>query len=259
MAALLLVATGSAVHAQEQGGDDSGPRRTRVALGPQLVPSYPGSDRFSVRPLVDLARARGDEPFAFVAPDESFGATVLRGANWQVGPVLGFEGRRRRRDTDGLLPKVGTTVELGGFAQYQLTPAFRLRTEVRQGIGGHEGLIGTVGADYVAREGDRWLFSLGPRATFANRRYQRAYFDVPAAVAANTALPAFRADGGLQAVGATAGFIYQLGPRWGLYGYAKYDRLVGDADRSPVVRRFGSRNQPSGGLGLTYTFGRGVD
>jgi outer membrane protein len=39
-----------------------------------------------------------------------------------------------------------------------------------------------------------------------------------------------------------------------MFGYGRYERLVGDAADSPIVREFGSRNQLSGGLGLTYTF-----
>jgi outer membrane protein len=252
--AIALLASTAPAFAQEE---DQRPRRTRIALGPQLVPSFPGADEVSIRPLVDVARARGDDPFAFEAPDESFGPVLIRGGGWQLGPALGFEGQRSRDDTNGLLPKVGFTVEVGGFFQYQITPALRVRTEVRHGIGGHKGLIGIVGADYVARDADRWLFSLGPRVTFANARYNRAYFGTEGASPAATS-PAFRADGGLQAVGATAGFITQITPRWGIYSYAKYDRLVADAGRSPVVRSFGSRNQLSGGVALSYTFGRGV-
>jgi outer membrane protein len=250
---LALLATGTAAFAQDEGEDRSS-RRTRVALGPQLVPSFPGSDSVSVRPLVDVARARGDDPFPFEAPDESTGPTLLRSNDWQFGAAIGFEGKRSRGDTDGLLPKVGFTFELGGFVQYQLAPAVRLRTEFRQGIGGHKGLIGTVSADYVARDGDQWLFSIGPRATFTNGRYNRAYFGVDEATAATSGVPAYRPNGGLQAVGAATGFIYQLTPRWGVYSYAKYDRLVADPGRSPVVREFGSRNQFSGGVALTFTF-----
>ena len=46
----------------------------------------------------------------------------------------------------------------------------------------------------------------------------------------------------------------QLGSRWGLFSYARYERLIGDAAKSPIVRRFGSRDQLSAGLGLSYTF-----
>jgi outer membrane protein len=202
-----------------------------------------------------MLRARGDEPFAFEAPDESFGFSVARTGGWQFGPALGFEGQRSHDSTNGMLPKVGFTFELGGFVQYQLAPNFRLRTEVRQGIGGHKGLIGTVGADYVIRDADRWLFSIGPRVTVVNGRYSRAYFGIDPATSMTASLPEFRANGGLQAVGMTAGAIRQINARWGIYSYAKYDRLVADPGRSPVVRAFGTRDQLSGGIALSYTFG----
>ena len=88
-----------------------------------------------------------------------------------------------------------------------------------------------------------------------NARYSRAYFSVDPATAVTSSLPAFRASGGLQAVGMTAGALRQINDRWGIYSYAKYDRLVADPGRSPVVRAFGTRNQLSGGVALSYTFG----
>jgi outer membrane protein len=56
------------------------------------------------------------------------------------------------------------------------------------------------------------------------------------------------------AVALTGGASYQLNSRWGLFGFARYERLMGDAARSPIVRELGSRNQLSGGIGLNYTF-----
>ena len=261
--ALLLTAGIVSVPAQAQDAAQSpaqdAPRRTRIGLGPQLVPSYPGSNSVSLRPFIDVSRTRGNTPFAFEAPDESAGFPILRARKLQFGPSIGFEGRRRSRDVGGALPSVGFTVELGGFAQYALTDALRVRVEARQGLGGHKGLIGMVGADYVARDADLWLFSIGPRVTLSGDRYNRAYFGVAPADAARAGLPAFDADGGVQAVGATAGALRQITRHWGVSGYAKYDRLVSDPGRSPVVRAFGSRNQLSGGLALSYTFGAGVD
>lgn len=250
-----LAATTLALLAAPALAQDKPPLRTRVALGPQLVPSYPGADRVSLRPLVDVSRARGDATFAFEAPDESFGFPLHRDARLQVGPSLNFEGSRTAKDVGAAVPKVGFTVEAGGFAQYLLTPAFRLRAEARKGLGGHRGVVGSVGGDYVWRDADRWLLSLGPRVTLADDRYTRAYFGLIPATAVITGLPAFRAKGGVQALGLTGGAIRQLTRRWGVYGYAKYDRLVADPARSPIVRRYGSRDQLSGGLALTYTLG----
>ena len=58
----------------------------------------------------------------------------------------------------------------------------------------------------------------------------------------------------MHSVVATSGAHVQLRGAWGLFGFARYERLVGDAAKSPIVRELGSSNQYSGGLGLTYTF-----
>jgi MipA family protein len=252
LASAVLLGAGPALAQDEE---DRRPFRTRIELGPQLVPSYPGSDEVSVRPFLGVARARGDDPFEFEAPDESFGLSLLRAGGFAFGPAIGFEGERDPEDVGAPLPKVDFTFEMGAFAQYQFAGPIRARVEARRGLGGHDGWIGVASLDYVARDADRWLFSVGPRLTFGDDNYHRSYFGVTPAAAVATGLPAFDPDGGLQAVGATAGFLTQLGGRWGLSTYAKYDRLVDDAGRSPVVRTLGSRDQFSGGIALSYTFG----
>nr|WP_295374036.1 MipA/OmpV family protein [uncultured Sphingosinicella sp.] len=252
-AAALSALLPTAAFAQEEGEERS--RRVRVGLGAQLVPSYPGSDNHDVIPLVDVAVARGDDPFDFEAADESFGFSILDSGGFEFGPVLSIEGSRTAKDVGAPLNKVSTTVEVGAFVEYKLSPSFRVRAEGRRGIGGHDGWSGNVGADYIIRDRDRYLFSLGPRVTLSDGRYHRAYFGVTPSEAVASGLAAYRPGGGVQAVGGNAGFLYQLGGRWGIYSYAKYDRLVGDAARSPIVRQFGSRDQLSGGLALTYTFG----
>ncbi len=233
------------------------PRRIRVGLGAQLVPSYPGSDEHSVAPLIDVSMTRGSKPFDFEAPDESFGPSLIKTGGLEIGPALNFEGSRTAKDVGAALDKVPFTFEAGAFVEYEFSPKFRFRTELRKGLGGHDGWTGQAGVDFVARDGDKWLFSIGPRVTWSDARYHRAYFGVTGAESVTTGLAFFRPDGGIQAVGATAGFLTQFSKRFGIYSFAKYDRLVGDAAVSPVVRSFGSRDQLSGGLALTYTFGGG--
>ncbi len=252
---ILTLGWAPAASAQNQPEKVREPVRTRIGLGPQFVPSFPGSKDHSLRPLIDFSRARGDAVFDFEAADESFGFPLLRSGALAIGPSAGFEGKRDAKDVGAALPKVGSTFELGAFVQYQLSEAVRGRVEVRKGLGGHKGLIGIVSADYVTRNRDEWLFSVGPRATFANDRYNQAYFSVTPAAAVASGLPAFAAGGGLQAVGVAASGLHQFSPRWGVYSYGKYDRLVSDAGKSPIVKQLGSRNQFSGGVALTYTFG----
>lgn len=244
--------------AHAQGEEEKPPMRTRAAIGVQLVPSFPGSDKVVLRPLFDGGRARGDDPFPFEAADESFGFPLWKNDSWEIGPALGFEGERSAKSVGAPLPKVGFTVETGVLLRYKASDSVQLRTEVRKGLGGHKGWVFNLGGDYIARDRDRWLFSIGPRLTFADNRYARSYFSVDSAAASAGGLPVYEAKGGLQAAGVNLGFVRQFTPRWGVYSYVKYDRLVGDAGDSPIVRRLGSRDQFSGGLALSYTFGRGV-
>ena len=84
--------------------------------------------------------------------------------------------------------------------------------------------------------------------------YQRAYFGVDGEAALATGLPVYRPDAGVHALALASGLSYQFNPRFGMFGFAQYERLVGDAGKSPIIKEFGSRNQLSGGLGLSYTF-----
>ncbi|RYY25432.1 MAG: MipA/OmpV family protein [Sphingomonadales bacterium] len=255
--AALLCAISAPAFAQSEAPPKE-PVRVRVGLGAQLSPSFPGSRDHSVRPYWDLSIARGDTPFEYEAADEPFGFPLIKTGGFEFGPAINLESSRRRKDVGAPIDEVGFSVEAGGFAQLWVAPGLRVRAEARHGITGHKSLVGSLGADYVARDGDKWQFAIGPRVSLSDRGYQQAYFGVSPRVATATGLPQYRPKAGVHAVGAIAGMHYALGDRWGVMAFAKYDRLVGDAGDSPMIRTYGKRDQLSGGLGLTYTFGRGV-
>lgn len=231
------------------------PLRTRIYLGPQLSAKSPGAKDLSVGPFFEVSRARGDTPFEFEAPDESFGFPVLDTGGVEFGPALGFKGKRTAADTGIPLHEVGFSFEIGGFAQTFLARDVRIRGEARRAISGHDGWVGELSADYIARDGDAWLFSVGPRVMVADSTYHRAWYGITAADSAATGLAAYRPDGGVEALGLAAGYLRQLTKRVGIAAYARYDHLVGDAAQSPYVRSRGTRSQPSAGLALSYTFG----
>jgi outer membrane protein len=253
-----LAVTGAPAAAQDNAAPDKEPWRYRVTLGAQAYPQYPGADHLRISPLVNVDRERGSTPFAFEAPDDSFDLALVDRGGFSIGPVLNWERSRRAKDVGAPLPKVSFSLEPGTFVSYQAGEHFRLRGEVRKGVTGHKGWIATAGADFIARDGDKWLASLGPRVTWADNRYHDAYFSVTPGDSAATGLAVFDAGSGIESVGGAASLLFQLTPHWGLAGFVKYDRLVGDAARSPIVRQLGSRDQFSGGVGLSYTFGRNV-
>lgn len=228
--------------------------RLRVGLGAQIRPEYLGSDGTEFAPLWDVAVARGSNQFDFEAPDDSFDIKLYSKNGFSFGPAANIAPGRDRSDVGARVEKLSTTVEVGGFVQYEVSDSIRLRTEVRQGIGGHDGLVASIGADHLWRQGDDYVFSVGPRLLLSDGNYQRAWFGVDSNSAVTSGLPEYRPDAGIHAVGATSAAFYQLSPRWGLFGFGRYERLVGDAADSPIVRELGSRNQFSAGAGLTYSF-----
>jgi outer membrane scaffolding protein for murein synthesis (MipA/OmpV family) len=229
-----------------------------IGAGAQALPQYPGADSYGINPLPIFGLRRGGTPMPFQAPDDAFGFGFLgRDSVINFGPAIRFRNKRQESDVGAPVGDVGFTVEAGGFVSLTPVRNFRLRAELRQGIGGHRGLVGSLGADFVLRDADTYIFSIGPRARWGDRDFQRAYFGVTPAVAGATGLAVFAPDSGLYAVGAEAGLTYKLGRNWGLQTYVGYDRMIRDAADSPIVRNFGSRDQFSGGGGLFIEFNVG--
>lgn len=233
--------------------EESPGRNVMIGTGVQWIPSFPGADssRVTFLPLVDTWRV--GEAMTPESPDEAFGFAVLgkRNKSFSAGPALTFAPTRSADDLPGL-PKVGFGMEAGVFADYWPAKPLRLRAELRQGIGAHKALTGDLAADFVWRDGkEGTILTAGPRLRWGSGKYNRAYFGVPAPGAGG--FTGYEPGSGLYAVGATAGIRVPVSGVFGLYGYAGYDRLVGDAKDSPIVRA-GKPDQFSAGLALTYRF-----
>ncbi len=241
--------------AQDNGG--SGWTVTAGA-GAQIYPKYPGAHDYTVFPLPIFGLRRQGAPMPFISQDDGIGFGLLgQDSVVNFGPAFSVEGRRRESDVGAAVGNVPFTIEAGGFVELTPVRNFRLRAELRQGLGGHRGLVGAVGADVVLRDNDTYIFAVGPRARWGDSDFNRAYFGVTPAIATATGLPAYTATSGFYAVGGVANLTYKLGSNWGMRSYFRYDRLINDAARSPIVRSFGSRDQFSGGAGLFLEFNVG--
>ena len=195
---------------------------------------------------------------SYGALDDSIGPRILGSDSmFNFGPAVRVQEKRREEDVGAAVGDVSRTFEAGGFVEIYPISNLRLRAELRKGLGGHDGLVGHIGADLIARDESTYIFAIGPRVRWADNDYHEAYFGVTPAVSAATGLAAFNPRSGVYAVGAQANFTYKLGSSWGIQGYAGYDRMVGDASDSPIVRTFGSRDQFYGGAGLLFEFNVG--
>ena len=82
----------------------------------------------------------------------------------------------------------------------------------------------------------------------------RTYFGVTPAESARSGLAAYNPAGGIKGAGLEVSGRYELTQQWALVGSAYYERLIGDAAASPVVK-VGNENQITAKLGLSYKFG----
>ena len=251
---LLAAVTALTASAAVAATPDSPDYRVRLGLGAQIQPDFIGAKSTDIAPLFHVKTARGTNLFKFGAPDDRAGIGLVGKGGFSAGPAFALASGRKDKDVGAPVGKVGRTIEAGLFAQYQAGDSWRVRGELVKGINGHKGVVGAISADKIWRDGDRYVFSIGPRVQFGDGRYERAFFGVSPRAALATGLPEYRPGGGIHSVGVASGASYQLNNRWGLFGFARYERLVGDAAKSPIVRDYGSRDQLSAGIGVNYTF-----
>ncbi len=218
-------------------------------------PKYPGSDEFSVFGFPSFKVRRAGTTDNYGAPDDPISFALIRSGGLRLGPSFRYVGSRSPSDDIELLglSKVPWTLESGAFVEYWPTDFIRGRIDVRYGFHGHKGVVADFGVDGLLRSG-AWTFALGPRARIASSNYQNAYFTVSAPESLASGLPVYKAGAGLNSLGVAGFASYKFNPQWELTGYARYDRLVGDAADSSVTRLTGSPNQWTFGAIVGYSF-----
>ena len=172
--------------------------------------------------------------FRSKSPDDSFGIRLFSEGDFTAGPAAqrrveaqGVGCRRRCRQSDddrrgGRLRGISAERDRSGCA-----------ADLRKGFGGHDGLVGSIGADRSGATATAMCFSIGPR-----RRCSPMPRLPAKPISAWTARP--RSRHGLPAYRAgrrrscrrprRSGLSYQFSPRFGMpSAIARYERLVGDA------------------------------
>jgi outer membrane protein len=129
-----------------------------------------------------------------------------------------------------------------------------VHANLRQGFGGHDGLVGEAGLDLVAFPDSRTEIGVGPRISYADADYMRTYLGVTPAESVTSGLAAYDPGGGIKGAGAELIARYAFTPAWALSGSFAWERFVGDAADSPIVQT-GDIDQFTARLGVSYRFG----
>lgn len=242
----------------------------QLGVGGFYSPNFVGSKDYQLQvgPNIEV---RYKDRF-FISVIDGAGFDLIKTNSFRVGPVVKFQQQRRengkstfmiagKRSTALLgMGNVDGTIEAGGYIRYQSGP-FSANAEVRKGIGGHDGVIAELGLRYttpfagMSIAGRPIILSIGPGATIVDTKYEATYFSIDAGQSSRTGLARFDAKGGLQSYGINAVVVVPISAKLSAALIGGFDRLSGDAAKSPLVRERGSRNQKMLGLGLTYRFG----
>ena len=222
----------------------------------QYRPSYQGADHslFSPVPIFSIRRAGSVDQFR--SPRDNISIALIDFGDLRAGPAGKFVPSRKASSYSELtgLGDVKAAYEVGGFIEYFPVDWFRVRNETRAGFGGHQGVVSDFSADFIVPVTRSITVSGGPRFTLESAKAVSPYFSIDAAQAAASGLSVFDAKGGAHSAGVGAQVKYRIDPQGEVHSYIEYDRLLGDAAKSPLVTTRGSVNQTTVGIGASYSF-----
>mgnify|MGYP001765129560 CR=1 FL=1 len=214
-----------------------------VGVAPVMAPVYSGSQDYAVSIYPDLRVRYGERFFASIP--EGMGYNAILTPNWKIGPLVKIRFGRKEDtggsvflvsgQTDALLGMgdIDPAGEAGGFVEYR-TSNWGTRVEIRQGFGGHEGLIGDLNINYFDKIGSM-RYTIGPRMTLASRDFIDTYYGVTPEQSLASGYAPYTTENGLVSVGLGASAIMPLSRTWNLGLFAGFDYLMDKAADSPLV------------------------
>lgn len=242
-----------------------------IGLGAAYVPSYDGSDDYTVTafPLVQgsLGGIRLSPRAAGVAidviPDDD------EGPHFSFGPTVRLRANRTHDVKDPvveLLPELDTALEIGPTVGVSFPAVLNPYDSLSFGLdarwdvlGAHDGMVIAPTASYTTpfSAGVAAMLSFG--AEWADESFMDYYYSIDAAGATASGLPQFDAEAGFRSVNTQlmVGFDLSGDLRDGglaLFAVGGYGRLLGDAADTPITELRGSADQFTAGAGVAYTF-----
>ncbi|HEX4150741.1 MAG TPA: MipA/OmpV family protein [Steroidobacteraceae bacterium] len=215
----------------------------KVFLGPAVEyhPLYDGAalTRTQAGPLFDIRY----KDLAFASAGEGLGVNLIHDAHIRAGFALTYDlGRYVSADVSHLhgLGDIVHAPVFKGFMSYALSKEFPLvvRADVRQILGGADGLVGDLEAYMPLPGSSKRLFMFaGPSYTFADHRYFQKEFGITAAQSIASGYPVYDVHAGSDAVGFGFSATGLITEHWLLNLDTAVNHLLGSAAYSPITQR----------------------
>jgi outer membrane scaffolding protein for murein synthesis (MipA/OmpV family) len=251
LATLAVVATSAAAAAQ--------PRATYLGIdGPVLAPG--------ARPAALGAAEQHGAAVPYGPLDWNRRYTKLFGselksdapeqATWRLGPAadyrhetLGNLRSRKLAESDD-----DTALQMGPLLGFE-TPEWDGSLQVTKDVAsGQEGYLTTLGGGYSLSLSRRARLRLGAETSYASREYMSRYFGVDPSSAQRSGISSYDAEQGFLDFGLNASLLFNPSDSWTISGMLSYQRLVGNAEDSPLLDDEEDVNQFFGGVIGIYNF-----
>lgn len=236
-----------------------------VGLGAFYAPTYMGDDESRLSFIPNISIAYSDTFFASLG--EGVGYHIINNEHWQIGPILKYDFGRDEDSSNMLstgddsidligLGDVDGTFEIGAYVKYNINP-ITINLELRQGIDGHEGVVGEASIKYSGSSdiyGQPLFYSFGPEIKYTDGHYNKTFFSVNALQSAASGLAQYDADEATLSYGIGGNIMIPHTQHISTILFANYTHL-GDtiSDSSLIVQR-GEEEQVMVGFLVDYRF-----
>lgn len=214
-------------------------------------PQYEGSDKYEKK-VFPLLEANWRD-LVFLNARTGLGAYLWKGYGMKVGLSLGYN-LGRDEDSSADLRGLGD-IDGGATANVLFTgklgaASFNARYE-QQVTGTSTGFLVNLGLGYDWKMTETFSLMPSVRTSYASADYLEAYFSITPQQSTRSGMPVYHAGAGFKSAGGLLTAVYNFSPPWGIHVGAGYERLIGDAAGSPLVK---DKDQYTAATGLFYRF-----
>ena len=239
-----------------------------IGVATAYAPDYSGATATSFRLIVwadgalktqELGTVNLDSGSLTVAPEVRWDLVDSREAS--IGPLIGYRSGRNDKNpefadaTDGNgaprgLPNVSSAFDAGiaGHVTVLGVPFF---AQLRSALSGPQGALAILGVYLPVEPAPDVELTILPTVTWANARQMRAFYGVSTTASAASGLEAYNPGGGWENAAIEIATDWHVSGGWHVIGSVAFQRLLGNAARSPIVS---TANQTSALLGVAFQF-----
>lgn len=229
-----------------------------LGAGAAMIPEYPGSDTFSVRPMPIVDINWKDTVFLTggrtlgLGVDEGLGWNVYKTKNFRVGPLATYYWGSSDRPTG--INDVDPGFQVGAFTEFAFDH-WKLDAKALYGVSGSsEGARLNLGVSWGSKFAKDWTLIVRGDTHIANANEMKTYWGIsPREASDNTKGYSEHDPGvGVEDVGLGFNLRYAVTDEVSIVSVGRFGYLVMDAADSPLSE---ADYQGYLGLGVSYSFG----